>query len=215
MTRQDRCDSFPHPRPTLLVATGNTHKTAEFRALLGTLARIEDLSEHPNLPIPEENGQTFEENSAIKAISAALASGSLALADDSGLEVDLLGGAPGVISARYAGPDATDADNRRKLLEEIARHSGPDCPPPTARFRCVLTLARPDGSLVGHWSGSVEGTILPAEHGQGGFGYDALFLPQGYSASFAEMPAALKNQLSHRARATAALLSYLESHPLA
>jgi XTP/dITP diphosphohydrolase len=187
--------------PTLLIATANAHKTAEFRALLGGLAVVEDLSVHPMLVQAEESGLTFAENSAIKAIAAARATGMPALADDSGLEVDALGGAPGVHSARYAGPSATDADNRARLLRELAAAGATTAMARAARFRCVLTLARPDGSLAGTWSGHVEGCIMDAERGDGGFGYDALFLPAGHALSFAEMPAAAKNTLSHRARA--------------
>jgi XTP/dITP diphosphohydrolase len=128
-----------------------------------------------------------------------------ALADDSGLEVDALGGDPGVISARYSGPGATDASNRRKLLAELAPL--PPTTPRTARFRCVLTLASPAGEILGSWSGAVEGRIIAEERGEGGFGYDALFLPDGHEQTFAELPAAVKNQLSHRARATAAFLA--------
>ena len=189
----------------ILIATANRHKTEEFRELLAGMATVEDLNDHPALPQVEETGTTFEENSAIKAIAAARATGLPALADDSGLEVDALGGRPGVYSARYSGPDATDASNRRKLLDDLARVPG--SPPRSARFRCVLTLASPDGSITGSWSGTVEGQILTAERGAGGFGYDALFVPDGHGQTFAELPAAIKNQLSHRARATTAFLA--------
>ncbi len=197
------------PLPRLLIATGNSHKTAEFRAILAGVAQVEDLSSHPGLPQVEETGTTFEENSAIKAVAAARATGLPALADDSGLEVDSLGGAPGVYSARYAGPEATDADNRRKLLEELAsagagQHS-------TARFRCVLTLAFPNGRILGPWSGAVEGHLLEDERGTGGFGYDALFVPTGHQHSFAELPAEVKNQLSHRATAAALFCATCQS----
>jgi XTP/dITP diphosphohydrolase len=195
--------------PRLLIATGNSHKTAEFRALLTGVALVEDLSSHPGLPQVEETGTTFEENSAIKAAAAARATGLPALADDSGLEVDLLGGAPGVYSARYAGIGATDADNRRKLLSELADlRAGKGA---SARFRCVLTLAFPDGTLLGPWSGAVEGHLLDEERGSGGFGYDALFVPTGYQESFAELSADAKNQLSHRANAAARFLAACQS----
>ena len=192
------------PLPRLLIATANRHKTEEFRALLGGFAEVEDLTTHPHLPPVEETGITFEENSAIKAIAAARATGLPALADDSGLEVDALGGEPGVQSARYSGAGANDASNRRKLLEELARL--PESAPRTARFRCVLTLASAAGEILGSWSGSVEGRIIDSEKGDGGFGYDPLFIPEGYELTFAELPSETKNQLSHRARATAAFL---------
>jgi XTP/dITP diphosphohydrolase len=191
--------------PRLLIATANRHKTEEFRALLDGVAEVEDLTTHPHLPPVDETGGTFEENSAIKAIAAARATGLPALADDSGLEVDALGGEPGVISARYSGPGATDASNRRKLLAELA--ALPQTTPRTARFRCVLTLASPAGEILGSWSGAVEGRIIAEERGEGGFGYDALFIPDGHDQTFAELPAAVKNQLSHRARATSAFLA--------
>ena len=191
--------------PTILIATANRHKTEEFRALLANLAVVEDLNDHPNLGQAEETGRTFEENSALKAVAAARASGRPALADDSGLEVDALDGAPGVWSSRYAGPEADDAENRRKLLAELARVGAVDPALRTARFRCVLTLALPDGTLVGQWSGAIEGIVLPEERGTGGFGYDALFRPDRRLQSFAEMPPMEKNQLSHRARAAARL----------
>jgi XTP/dITP diphosphohydrolase len=194
-----------YPPPRLLIATANRHKTEEFRALLDGIAEVEDLTTHPHLPPVEETGATFEENSAIKALASARATGMPALADDSGLEVDALGGQPGVHSARYSGAGATDASNRRKLLDELAKV--PQDTPRTARFRCVLTLASPDGKILGSWSGSVEGHIIAGERGDGGFGYDALFIPDGYGQTFAELPASTKNQLSHRARATAAFLA--------
>ena len=191
--------------PRLLIATANSHKTGELRAILDGLAEVEDLTAHPGLPQAEETGATFEENSAIKAIAAARATGLPALADDSGLEVDALDGAPGVFSARFAGPAATDADNRRQLLAElVARQSSPN---PSARFRCVLTLAAPDGTILGVWSGHVDGHLLASERGNGGFGYDALFVPTGHALTFAELSTAAKNQLSHRARAAAAFVA--------
>lgn len=191
--------------PRLLIATANHHKTEEFRALLAGVATLEDLTRHPGLPQVEETGQTFEENSAIKAIAAAGVTGLPALADDSGLEVDALEGQPGVCSARYAGRGANDALNRRKLLDELAKL--PAQTGRTARFRCVLTLAHRTGAVLGSWSGAVEGRIIAEERGAGGFGYDALFVPDGYEETFAQLPAETKNQLSHRARATAAFLA--------
>ncbi|MFM7180133.1 MAG: RdgB/HAM1 family non-canonical purine NTP pyrophosphatase [Verrucomicrobiales bacterium] len=194
-----------NPPPLLLIATANRHKTEEFRALLDGIAAVEDLTSHPHLPQVEETGTTFEDNSAIKAIAAARATGLPALADDSGLEVDALGGEPGVHSARYSGVGATDASNRHKLLGELARL--PESTARSARFRCVLTLASPAGEILGSWSGSVEGRIIGKEQGGGGFGYDPLFIPDGHEQTFAELPAETKNKLSHRGRATAAFLA--------
>jgi len=193
---------------SLLLATANRHKTGEFAALFKPMGiPVRDLSSLPDLGPIEETGATFEENSAIKAIAAARAGGSPALADDSGIEVEALGMAPGVHSSRFAGPDADDAANRARLLRDLAVAGATTPGLRRARFRCVLTLARPDGSLAGCWSGSVAGYLLEEERGDGGFGYDPLFVPDGQHLTMAEIPAEEKNQLSHRARATAALLA--------
>ncbi len=196
----------------LLLATTNEHKTTEVRQMLGPEWRVENLRTHPSLPVPEENGDTFEANAIIKAEAASRAlPGLLVLADDSGLEVDALGLAPGVRSARYAGPDATDADNRVRLKQELTplSHGDPGARFP-ARFRCCLALARDGKTLCTH-SGAVEGAILLEEQGEGGFGYDSLFVPEGHETTFGILPAAVKNQLSHRARALAGLVAWLES----
>ena len=182
----------------LLIATKNAHKTAEFHALLTGRFEVVDLCSAPGVPSPEESGQTFAENAAIKALAASERFAGWVLADDSGLCVDALGGAPGVRSARYAGESASDADNRRRLLMELAGF--PDAGRRRARFECVLVLARA-GTVHGIFSGSVEGRILDREQGEGGFGYDALFVPEGYEESFGVLPGAVKNAISHRARA--------------
>ena len=183
--------------PRLLIATQNAHKTSEIAALLGPAWAMSDLNAHPDIPAPEETGETFAENAAIKALAASRLFPGLVLADDSGLEVDALGGAPGVRSARYAGPQATDADNRAQLLTALAGVPGKER---TARFRCVLVLAE-GGEPRATFDGTVEGTILDAERGDGGFGYDSLFVPDGFCETFAQLPAATKNTLSHRGRA--------------
>ena len=192
--------------PAILIATANRHKTDEFRALLAGRATVDDLHDHPSVGQAEETGATFAENSALKAVAAARASGRPAVAD-SGREVAALGGAPGVWSSRYAGPDADDRANRAKLLADLERVGATDPERRRGRFRCVLTLALPDGTVAGQWTGAVEGAILAEERGSGGFGYDALFLPDGRSRSFGELPAAEKNQLSHRARAAARMVA--------
>ena len=192
---------------TLLVATGNAHKTQEIAAILGSEWKVEDLRAHPQLSSPEENGTTFEANARIKAESASRElPGVLVLSDDSGLEVDALGGAPGVISARYAGPSATDADNRERVKRELAGRES------TARFRCCMVLAR-DGQTLGVFNGAVEGRILITEHGSGGFGYDPLFVPDGYTETFGVLPGEVKNQLSHRARALSQVTEWLKTNP--
>jgi XTP/dITP diphosphohydrolase len=195
------------PMRAVLLATGNSHKTREIRALLGEDWAVEDLSAYPDWPETPETGATFAENAAIKAIAASLrAPGVLVLADDSGLEVDALAGAPGVYSARYAGPAADDAANRQKLLAELAQR-GVLNERPAARFRCHMALAR-DGSWLAGFDGVVEGAIAPAERGTGGFGYDALFIPVGYEQTFGELSPEVKNRLSHRAAAAELAVQY-------
>ncbi len=181
----------------LLVSTRNAHKIAEIRAILGPSFSVSDLSALPGLPEVEETGETFEENATLKAVAASLHFEGWVIADDSGLEVDALGGAPGVYSARYAGPGAKDADNNALLLKNLASVRGKDR---SARFRCVIVLARA-GRKLAAFSGAVEGIIVPAQKGGGGFGYDPLFVPDGYCETFGQLPAGVKNLLSHRAQA--------------
>jgi XTP/dITP diphosphohydrolase len=193
----------------LLVATRNAHKTAEIAAMLAEIFEVSDLHGRPDAPEVEETGATFAENAALKAVAIASFTRGWALADDSGLEVDALHGAPGVHSARFAGDRATDADNNRLLLEKLA--ALPDASR-TARFRCVLALAR-DGVLVATFDGAVEGRVIEAPRGPGGFGYDPLFIPDGHDATFGELPAEVKNGISHRSRALAKFRAWLEAHP--
>ncbi len=202
-----RKGSFPVV-PKLLVATKNAHKSAEIRAILGSGWEVTDLNAFPEIPAPEETGETFTENAAIKALAASAKFAGLVLSDDSGLEVDALDGAPGVRSARYAGENAPDADNRAKLLLALAEKEVRG-KARTARFRCVMAVAR-DGQVLGHFHGTVEGVIIPRERGEGGFGYDPLFIPDGYCETFGELPAEVKNQLSHRARALEETRKFLE-----
>jgi len=193
--------------PRLLVATKNAHKTAEIAAILGKDWEVMDLTGFPEIPAPEETGTTLVENAVIKAVAASLLFDGAVLADDSGLEVDALGGAPGVYSARYAGAEASDAENRAKLLRELAprRRSGEAC---SARFRCVMAIAE-KGATLGTFDGAVEGAVIESERGGGGFGYDALFVPEGFRETFGELPAEVKNGLSHRARALAGAAEFL------
>lgn len=197
------------PMQRLVVATHNTHKTAEFRAILGDLFHpIADLTSHPEISPPVEDGHSFEANARIKALHASrFLPDALVLADDSGLEADALAGAPGVQSARYGGPGATDATNRAKLLQKLAGEENR-----RARFRCVLVLAC-GGKVLQTCSGSVEGQIIHAERGNGGFGYDPLFVPDGHNQTFAELPAEVKNGISHRGRALAKLREALRGKP--
>jgi XTP/dITP diphosphohydrolase len=193
----------------LLVATTNKGKLAEFAELLGggslrVRAAAEVLSPMPGVV---EDGLTFAENALKKARTIARESMCLTLADDSGLEVDALGGAPGVYSARFAGEGATDAGNRAELVRRL-RAFGGEAQRFPARFRCALCVVdplAPEGEGVVVAEGTCEGAIVLEERGEGGFGYDALFVPEGQERTFAELPSAEKHARSHRGRALEAL----------
>ena len=190
-----------------IVATGNAGKLAEMRALLGDLPlALRSLADLPRIELPPE-GDDYAANAVAKARAVALATGVPALGDDSGLEVDALGGRPGVHSARYGGPGRDDAARVALLLHELA--SVPEAQR-SARFVCVVALVTPDGdSRMAR--GSCEGRILAAPRGAGGFGYDPVFAPEGRDVSLAELPADEKNRLSHRGRAVVALLAKLRA----
>ena len=194
----------------LIIATGNTHKTEEIRKLLGSIfENIEDLQSYPEIGEIDEIGSTFQENAELKALEVgkALGDSTLILSDDSGLEVDALDGTPGVRSARFSGENATDSNNRKKLLNELEAINAQG-ESRTARFRCVMVLVKGDQKLA-DFNGVVEGKIADLEKGKGGFGYDSLFIPQGYDMTFAELPSDTKNAISHRANALAAFKSWL------
>ncbi|MAP16977.1 MAG: non-canonical purine NTP pyrophosphatase, RdgB/HAM1 family [Verrucomicrobiales bacterium] len=199
----------------LVIATGNTHKTEEIRKLLDPfIETIEDLQSYPEIGEIEETGLTFEDNAAIKAIAVGdyLGNSSLVLSDDSGLEVKALEGQPGVFSARYAGENASDSQNRRKLLNELKKKD-PNQSDWSAAFRCVMVLVRGSRRLA-KFEGSVHGTISEVEKGDKGFGYDSIFIPEGFQNSFAELPLEIKNSMSHRGRALSDLKSWLSSGAL-
>jgi XTP/dITP diphosphohydrolase len=193
----------------LLIATHNPGKAREYQEILSGLS----ISCQLTTPVREglamevdESGESYEENARMKALAFSRASGLLTLADDSGLEVDALGGAPGVRSARYAAPGASDADRYRKLLEALAQVPAGKR---TARFRCVIALAQPDGA-VQTASGTCEGEIGFSARGVHGFGYDPVFLVQGSDGkTMAELDPGEKNRISHRARALMAARSLL------
>ncbi len=187
---------------TLLVATHNKGKLREYKELLRDLpVRLVYLDEVGIQEDVPETGSTFEENAVQKATAYARLSGLLTLADDSGLEVDALGGRPGVHSARYAGPNASDDDRIRKLLAELE-----GVPPErrTARFRCVIAVASPEGDVI-IAQGTVEGVIADAPRGDHGFGYDPIFYLPDRGCTMAELPPEEKNRISHRARAAEAI----------
>jgi len=191
----------------LVVATRNRHKTREIQHILGPEFRVRDLLAHPEVSEIRESGTSFEENAKLKALAASRQLSALVIADDSGLEVDALGGAPGIYSARYAGANATDTDKIDKLLRELARVRA-KTDGRRARFRCVVALAR-NGNLLGTFEGIVEGRIADEVRGHSGFGYDPIFIPDGCEQTFGELPKEVKNTISHRAQAIRTLADRL------
>lgn len=192
--------------PTLLLATGNPGKLRELRALVaGTPLECVGLAEFPQVPVAEEPGATFAENACLKALHYAEHTGLWTLADDSGLEVDALDGAPGVLSARYAGTPSDDAANNRKLVAALA---GVAPARRTARFRCAMALAEP-GRVRAETTGAFEGVIIDAPRGTNGFGYDPHFFVPDLGRTAAELPSDLKNRRSHRGQALRAMLPQL------
>jgi XTP/dITP diphosphohydrolase len=186
--------------PLLVLATLNPAKGRELAALLGPLPfRVRGLGEIPGAALPSEGAASYAANALAKARAAARAAEALALADDSGIEVDALGGAPGLLSARYGGEGLSDPERCRVLLAALR-----DVPPErrTARFRCVIAICEPRGR-EGTVEGVVEGRVLEAPRGAGGFGYDPLFYYPPLGATFAELAAEVKNTVSHRALALA------------
>ena len=187
----------------LVVATRNTHKTREIQHILGPEFRVRDLWAHPEVSEIRESGTSFEENAKLKALAASRRLPTLVIADDSGLEVDGLGGAPGIYSARYAGAKGTERDKIDKLLGALARVRATDNRR-RARFRCVVALAR-NGNVLGTFEGVVEGRIAKEVRGDSGFGYDPIFIPDGFEQTFGELSADVKKTISHRAKAICAL----------
>jgi XTP/dITP diphosphohydrolase len=191
----------------LLFATRNAHKTAEMQRILGPKFKVNDLAAYPEIPHIAETGTTFQDNAILKAVAVSKRMPGFVVADDSGLEVDALGGAPGIHSARYGGANASDVEKIGKLLDEL-RRVGATKDARRARFRCVLALAR-KGEVLGIFEGIVGGQIADRPRGQHGFGYDPIFIPNGLERTFGELAPAEKNQLSHRARALERLRGFL------
>ncbi|HID86772.1 MAG TPA: XTP/dITP diphosphatase [Anaerolineae bacterium] len=182
----------------LLIATNNPGKLREYENLLADLPLTLTWPGQEGIELEvEETGESFRENAILKARAYARASGLLTLADDSGLEVDALGGEPGILSSRYAGPEADDEDRMRLLLRKL---EGVPWEERTARFRCVIALATPQGEV---WTteGSCEGIIAFEPRGEHGFGYDPVFYLPQFGKTMAQLPPELKNRISHRARA--------------
>ena len=188
----------------IVLATRNEHKVGELRAILAELGVAVDLvgvSEYPDVPDVAETELSFSGNALLKAVAVAEATGLPAIADDSGICVDALNGMPGIFSARWAGKHGDDEANLDLLLAQVSdvpeEHRG-------AKFVCAAALAEPDGRQVVE-EGRIEGTLLRARRGLGGFGYDPIFQPHGYQVSTAELSSEEKNRISHRRRAFAAL----------
>jgi len=193
----------------LVIASSNMHKIREFKTLLKPLQKFDilTLADFPEYIPPEESGKTFQENAILKATTAAKHLNRWVLADDSGLIVPSLKGAPGIFSARYAGNDSTDFDNRKKLLEDMRYLMDEDR---HAFYECAIALASPSG-IKKCTQGLCEGALLTHEKGGSGFGYDPLFVKYGYNKTFAELTESTKNQISHRAKALNKIILSLDS----
>lgn len=192
----------------LIIASHNVHKIREIRAMLKSLKNwdIYSLIDFPDYQAPKETGDSFEENAIIKATHAAKTLHAWALGDDSGLVIPSLKGAPGIYSSRYAGENATDKDNRIKLLKEMKDLKEQDR---SGYFECCMALASPQG-LKKSTCALCEGIITEKERGGQGFGYDSIFLKHEYSKTFAELEEAVKNRISHRRKAVDKILPTLE-----
>jgi non-canonical purine NTP pyrophosphatase, rdgB/HAM1 family len=194
----------------IVIASTNLHKVREFRDLLKSLKVVVDVLSLHNFPSyqpPEETGSSFQENALQKAQHAASTLQKIVLADDSGLVVPALNGGPGIHSRRYAGEDATDAENRLKLLNAVQHLQDVER---TAYYECCLVIATPKGftKIV---TGTCEGRILSEEKGRNGFGYDSLFVKHDYDKTFAELDENTKNRISHRHKAFTKLVPFLET----
>ena len=193
----------------LIIATSNKHKLREFKELLQEFPfTILSLADFPHLPPIVEDGKTFYENALKKATTVAQLTGKLTVADDSGIEVEALGGKPGIISARFAGKGASDDENNAKLLKDIKGV------PPDKRdacFKCVLVIAPAEGKTA-FVEGECKGTIIHEPRGEHGFGYDPLFLVPEYNKTFSEITPEEKNKISHRSRALRKLLEILPQY---
>ncbi len=191
----------------LLIGTRNYGKVCEIQdALEGLPLKLHSLTEYPGVSEAIESGATYEENATIKACYYAHQTGLLTLADDSGLEVAALNGAPGIDSARFGGVQKSDSERTALLLSRMSKLTTGTR---NARFVCVTVIAEPDGHVIHTATGTCVGTISTTPAGVGGFGFDPVFIPEGYDKTFAEIPLPVKNRISHRARALAATRDFL------
>lgn len=201
----DRTESLPFT--TLVLATGNAGKTAELRNLLSNIkVELVDLSAFPTIESVPETGTSFRENAEIKASGYARAAEMYAVADDSGLEVFALGGEPGVHSARYGEAGLDDRGRSRLLLKNMRDRAGNER---AAQFTAAISFARPDGKILYTCEASCPGSIAQKPSGSGGFGYDPVFIPEGYDQTFGELSEAVKHKISHRSRATTLFIRFL------
>ncbi|MBS0628706.1 MAG: RdgB/HAM1 family non-canonical purine NTP pyrophosphatase [Verrucomicrobia bacterium] len=193
----------------LIIASKNVHKIREFRSMLRGNSKIDlySLIDFPDYELPAEEGSSFEENAIIKAVDAAKILDEWVFADDSGLVIPALDGAPGILSARFAGEKATDKENRKKLLNTMRDLKEEQR---QGYYECCIALASPEG-LVKTASARCEGTIIEKERGGQGFGYDSLFKKHDYNKTFAELEEEVKNRISHRRKALDKILLHLES----
>ena len=192
---------------SIVVGTNNSGKFDEIKTILKDLpVRLHSLKEFGNARTAAEPGDTYAENAIAKAQQYSAETGLWTLADDSGLEVEALGGAPGIFSARYAGAGASDHDRRVLLLSELSKMSGSTR---SARFVCVVAMVDQNQNLINISEGTCSGRISETPRGTGGFGYDPIFVPDGHYQTFAELAPTIKNVISHRARALLAMKDFL------
>ena len=201
---------------TLCIATRNPNKAHEMAPVLASFWEVKSSADYPEmegLDEIEETGDTFLANATLKAVATSQALTDYILADDSGLECDALDGAPGVFSARYGGIPSSTERNNAKLLQELERVGATTPEQRKARFRCVLVLAK-EGEMIASFDGACEGTIITESKGTHGFGYDPLFVPQGYKLTFGQLPEKTKTSLSHRGLALKKFVDWCKENPL-
>ncbi len=200
-------------RKTLCIATRNKHKVEEMAPVLTPFWEVKSSADYPEVEEIEETGDTFLANATLKAVRTSQFISDYVLADDSGLEADALNGAPGVFSARYGGIPSSTEKNNAKLLQELTRVNAMTAQQRAARYRCVLVLAK-EGEVLATFEGVCEGTIGVAPKGTHGFGYDPLFVPQGYARTFGQLTDKTKNTLSHRGLALKKFVAWCKENPL-